>query len=102
MRLPLELRLRVYEAALGRRTVHVALESDARECRPSRQTREVLERRWRHSICTWAQAEDDRDRNVWRDQCQTSTVDGAGLGPRNGTKEKLKLDFALLLTCRKV
>jgi hypothetical protein len=57
MRLPLELRLRIYEALLGHRKVHVAFEFAPREYRTSKR-KEVLEWRWWHTICTWDQIEE--------------------------------------------
>jgi hypothetical protein len=100
MRLPLKLRMRIYEAVLGHRKVHVAFEFGARMYRTFEEN-EVLEWRWWHTICTWDQTEDDRYRNVWWDRCRTGKVDGVP-GPPNGMMGKLKLDVALLLTCRKV
>jgi hypothetical protein len=100
MRLSLELRLRIYEAVLGHRKVHVEFDYGLHEYRTFKK-KEVLEWRWWHTIYTWDQTENDSRRNIWWDRCRRGTVNGEP-GPPNGMMGKLKLDFALLLTCRKV
>ena len=53
-RLPIELRLRIYEDVLGHNKVHVAFEFGPREYRTGKK-KEHLEWRWWHCICTWDQ-----------------------------------------------
>lgn len=83
MHLPTELRLRIYEAVLGHRKVHLAFEFGAREYRTFKR-KEALEWRWWHSICTWDQTDYEPWKNVFRDQCRwTRNIDGEP-GPPNG------------------
>ncbi|OBT85286.1 hypothetical protein VE02_06534 [Pseudogymnoascus sp. 03VT05] len=103
-RLPIELRLRIYDDVLGHRKVHVAFEFRPREYRTGMK-KEHLEWRWWHCICTWDQTEDDGHRSFWWDGCRRGRTQGGNQnerGPPNGMMGKLKLDFAILLTCRQV
>lgn len=97
-RLPIELRLRIYDDVLGHRKVHVAFEFGPREYRTYK-NRGHVEWRWWHCVCTWDQIDElhwDRP-----DHCRSGKV-GGNPGPPNGMMGKLKLDFAILLTCRQV
>lgn len=97
-RLSIELRLRIYDNVLGHRKVHLAFEFGPREYRKNKY-REHVEWRWWHCICTW----DQIDEIYWDrpDHCRSGRVGGTQ-GPPNGMMGKLKLDFAILLTCRQV
>jgi len=99
-RLPIELRRTIYDDVLGHRKVHVAFEFGIREYRTGKK-KEHLEWRWWHCICTWDQTGDYCFRGIWRDGCRWANV-GGNPGPPNGMMGKLKVDFAILLTCRQV
>uniref|UniRef100_A0A093UTM8 ABC transporter A family member 6 n=1 Tax=Talaromyces marneffei PM1 TaxID=1077442 RepID=A0A093UTM8_TALMA len=75
-RLPIELRLLIYNEVLGHHRVHVVFEFGLREYRTYKR-REHLEWRW------------------------SGRVDG-NPGPPNGMMGKIKLNFAILLTCRQI
>ncbi|KFX91997.1 hypothetical protein O988_07483 [Pseudogymnoascus sp. VKM F-3808] len=101
-KLPVELRRRIYDEVLGHRKVHMQFEFAPRNYRTVRTNKkEILEWRWWHCICTWDQTEDDRYKSIWFDRCKDGDMKGNS-GPPNGMMGKLKLDFALLLTCRQV
>ncbi|KAG0647986.1 hypothetical protein D0Z07_5877 [Hyphodiscus hymeniophilus] len=99
MRLPVELRLRIYEVVLGQRKVHVAYEFAPHEYRTYKR-REVLEWRWWHSICSWDMTEYEPWKNIFHDQCRGKGSVYGNPGPPNGMMGRLKLDVSLLWTCR--
>ncbi|KFY41525.1 hypothetical protein V494_02948 [Pseudogymnoascus sp. VKM F-4513 (FW-928)] len=102
-KLPVELRRRIYYEVLGHRKVHLLFEFAPRKYRKSRTNKkEILEWRWWHCICTWDQTEDDGLRGIWFDRCKDGGVMSGRPGPPKGMMGKLKLDFAILLTCRQV
>ncbi|KAH8803603.1 hypothetical protein F5884DRAFT_824420 [Xylogone sp. PMI_703] len=84
LRLLLELRYPIYESVLGCHKIHLAFSFAPREYG----YRKPLLWRWWHCICTWDQV--------------TLDLDGSTRGPPNGMMGKLKLDFAILLTCRQI
>ncbi|KFY26806.1 hypothetical protein V493_03858 [Pseudogymnoascus sp. VKM F-4281 (FW-2241)] len=101
-KLPVELRRHIYDDVLGHRKVHLLFEFAPRKYRTNRTNKkEILEWRWWHCVCTWNQPEDDQTRNIWFDRCQNVIVIGNSVAS-NGMMGKLKLDFAILLTCRQV
>ncbi|OBT52720.1 hypothetical protein VE04_06579 [Pseudogymnoascus sp. 24MN13] len=86
---------------LAHRKVHVAFEFGPREYRTDKK-KEHLEWRWWHCICTWDQTKGyDHSWRIWRDGCRWANL-GGDPGPPNGMMGKLKLDFAILLTCRQM
>uniref|UniRef100_A0A093X756 ABC transporter A family member 6 n=1 Tax=Talaromyces marneffei PM1 TaxID=1077442 RepID=A0A093X756_TALMA len=97
-RLPIELRLLIYNEVLGHHRVHVVFEFGLREYRTYKR-REHLEWRWWHCICTWDQRDDLYSNYL--DNCRSGRVDG-NPGPPNGMMGKIKLNFAILLTCRQI
>ncbi|ELR02724.1 hypothetical protein VC83_00840 [Pseudogymnoascus destructans] len=101
-KLPIELRRRIYDKVLSHRKVHLMFEFAPRKYRRDiTNKKEILEWRWWHCICTWDQTEDDGFRSIWFDRCKDGVSDG-NPGPPNGMMGKLKLDFAILLTCRQI
>ncbi|OBT68026.1 hypothetical protein VE03_01475 [Pseudogymnoascus sp. 23342-1-I1] len=76
LRLPIELRRRIYDEVLGHRKVHLLFE--------------------------FAPRKDDRFRGIWFDRCKDGGVIKGNAGPPNGMMGKLKLDFAILPTCRQM
>ncbi|OBT40324.1 hypothetical protein VE00_08472 [Pseudogymnoascus sp. WSF 3629] len=101
-KLPIELRRRIYDEVLGHRKVHLLFEFAPRKYRRERTNKkEILEWRWWHCICTWDQTKDDYLASIWFDRCKDQAVNG-NTGPPNGMMGKLKLDFAILLTCRQI
>lgn len=100
-RLPLEIRLRIYEAVFGRRTVHVDLtfyHPDKKSTRLHQQGRVVdfsrpKEWKWRHSVC-------HRGSGIrfWEDGCR----DGVGTDCPDHSGLECKLHLDILRTCRKM
>ncbi|OBT98208.2 hypothetical protein VE01_03852 [Pseudogymnoascus verrucosus] len=101
-KLPVELRRRIYDEVLGHRKVHLLFEFAPRKYRRDRTNKkEILEWRWWHCICTWDQTMDSYSSGIWFDRCKDVAVNG-NPGSSTGMMGRLKLDFAILLTCRQI
>ncbi|KAH8812725.1 hypothetical protein F5884DRAFT_729915 [Xylogone sp. PMI_703] len=102
LRLPAELRNRIYLDVFGNRKVHILFSYGSfRYGYRTRTDKKPPEWRWWHCICTWDQTTDDRYWSIRWDQCKGGNFDGSP-GPPNGMMGKLKLDFAILQTCRQI
>lgn len=94
MCLPVEIRLRIYEAAFGDQKIHLAFNFDSRVYQGKSQPKEW---RWWRCVCSW-----DQDQPWWHDNCCRVNSDSGKGSLQNGMMGKRKVDMALLLTCRKV
>lgn len=112
VRLPLEIRLLIYKAVLGDRRVHVAFRSG-----PERRELESVpwdddfggkrtgEWSWWNTVCTWDHCEDASCRNILEhDLCGHTKYWSfpEKHWPPRSTGGMQKLEFAILLTCRKM
>lgn len=102
LKVPIELRRHIYDEVFGHHKVHLLFEFAPRKYRKDRTNKkEILEWRWWHCICTWDRTKDDRFQGIWFDRCKDGVMKGNS-GPPNGMMGKLKLEFAILLTCRQM
>ncbi|PMD58036.1 uncharacterized protein K444DRAFT_20789 [Hyaloscypha bicolor E] len=112
MRLSLEIYLEVYNAVLGDRRVHISFGfgnfgPERRELEPVPWVMTLGERRgsWWNTNCTWDHSEDNSYRNILMDNLCGATKywnRSEKHWPPYSMGGMQKLDFAILLTCRKI
>ncbi|KAE9378625.1 hypothetical protein N431DRAFT_459958 [Stipitochalara longipes BDJ] len=111
MRLPAEIRISIYEAVLGHRRVHILFRSGPERAehesivRGEYRIRERWEWSWWNTICTWDHNEDAAYKNIMTDDicgyAKHFDWSKQHWAPTT-TAGMQKLEFAILLTCRKI
>jgi hypothetical protein len=111
MRLPAEIRLSIYEAVLGHRRVHILFRSGLvlteheSDKHGIDRIKEFFEWSWWNTICTWDHNEDGAYQNIMTDDicgyAKHFDWTKQHWAPTSTTRME-KLEFALLLTCRKM